>query len=129
MINIHVFVRAIKASWFVKINNADNSKWNFISKRMIRFCTIKSMFLHMNFKCCNLPCLVTSDLTYFHKQVLNAFFASRSKTPEETTFQNEILWGNNKFKVKIKHGYEVQYFTRWIKADNIFCERPETVKQ
>ena len=80
------------------------------------------MFIHMNFKCCNLPCLVTSDLTDFYKQVLNAFFASRSKTAEETSFQNEIPWGNNKFKVKNKHGYEVQYFTRWINADIIFVK-------
>ena len=97
MIDIHAFGKAIKASWFVKINNANNSEWNFISKHMTRFCTIKNMFIHMNFKCCNLPCLVTSDLTDFYKQVLNAFFASRSKTAEETTFQNEILWENNKF--------------------------------
>ena len=80
------------------------------------------MFIHMNFKCCNLPCLVTSDRTNFYKQVLNACFASRSKTAEETSFQNEILWGNNKFKVKNKHGYEVLYFTRWINADIIFVK-------
>ena len=69
MIDIHAFVKAIKASWLVKINNAKNSEWNFISKHMIRFCTIKNMFLHMNFKCCNLPCLVILDLTDFYKQV------------------------------------------------------------
>ena len=120
MIDIHAFVKAIKASWFVKINN--NSEWNFISKHMIRFCTIKNMFIHINFKCWTLPCLVTLDLTDFYKQVLNAFFASRSKTAEKTSFQNEILWGNNKFKVKNKHGYEVLYFTRWINADIIFVK-------
>ena len=48
----------------------------------------KDVYTH---KCCNLPCLVTSDLTDFYKQVLNAFFASRSKTAKETSFQNEIL--------------------------------------
>ena len=37
MIDIHAFVKAIKASWFVKINNANNSECNFISKHMIRF--------------------------------------------------------------------------------------------
>ena len=87
MLDIHVFVKAITASWFVKISNADNSEWNFISKHMIRFCTIKNMFLHMNFKCCNLPCLVPSDLTYFHKQVLNAFLASRSKILRKHLFK------------------------------------------
>ena len=90
MIDIHAFVKAIKAPWFVKINNASNSEWNFISKHRIRFCTIKNMFIHMHFKCYDLPCLVTSDLTDLYKQVLNAFFASRSKTLEETSFQNEI---------------------------------------
>ena len=44
MIDIYDFVKAIKASWFVKINNANNSEGNFISKHMIRFCTIKNMF-------------------------------------------------------------------------------------
>ena len=58
-----------------------------------------------------------------NRQVLNAFFASLNKTAEETSFQKEIIWGNNKVKVKNKHRYEVVlYFTRWINADIIFVK-------
>ena len=49
-------------------------------------------------------------------------FASQSKTAEETSFQMKNPWGNNKFKVENKHGYDVLYFTRWINADIIFVK-------
>ena len=57
------------------------------------------MFLHMNLKCCNLPCLVPSDLVYFYKQELGAFFESLGKNPEESSFGHEIVSGNSKHEV------------------------------